>query len=152
MQTLQIDKNNARKLYPTAAPEFKTMLEDSFGKDFFSQKITDRIKTFEDACEILGLDPNHNYYRIGPADEIAYTKLKVIIQALNEGWTPNWNDSNERKWRPWFYLNAPGFRLYGVYCNITYSAVGSRLCLRSEELAEYAAKQFLDLYKDFFTA
>lgn len=43
MKTLQIDEANARKLYPKATEAFKTMLEDSFGKDFFSQKITDRI-------------------------------------------------------------------------------------------------------------
>lgn len=152
MQTLQIDKSNARKLYPKAAPEFKTMLEDSFGKDFFSQKITDRVKTFEDACEIMELQSGLSNFYIGTDDEVAYKKLKVIIAALNEGWEPDWNNSSERKWYPWFYLDAPGFRLCYVGYYSTYSFVGSRLCFRSEELAQYAVKQFFSLYKDFFTA
>ena len=31
------------------------------------------------------------------------------------------------------------------------SAVGSRLCFKSKDLATYAGTQFLDIYKDFFT-
>lgn len=32
---LQINEDKAKELYPTASPEFKTILEDSFGKEFF---------------------------------------------------------------------------------------------------------------------
>jgi hypothetical protein len=44
-----------------------------------------------------------------------------------------------------------GFRLGSVYCRYDDSGVGSRLCFRSKEIAKYAANQFLDLYKEFFT-
>jgi FMN phosphatase YigB (HAD superfamily) len=151
MQTLQINKNNARKLYRTAAPEFKQMLVDTFGETFFSEKITDRIKTFEDACEALGKKPSHILSADDTADETAYKKLKIIVKALNEGWTPDWNNSNETKFYPWFYLNSPGFRLTYVHWYFTASTVGSLLCFKSEELALYAVAQFPDLYKDFFT-
>jgi hypothetical protein len=30
------------------------------------------------------------------------------------------------------------------------ASVGSRLCFKSRELAEYAGKQFIDIYTDFF--
>lgn len=33
-KSLQIDENKAFDLYQTATPEFKQMLEDSFGKEF----------------------------------------------------------------------------------------------------------------------
>ncbi|MOA38929.1 hypothetical protein D3C78_1606660 [compost metagenome] len=33
----------------------------------------------------------------------------------------------------------------------SHSGVGSRLVFKSRELAEYAAKQFINEYKDFFT-
>jgi hypothetical protein len=42
MQTLQIDEQQARKLYKTASPEFRQVLHDTFGATFFSEKITDR--------------------------------------------------------------------------------------------------------------
>ena len=51
-KSLQIDENKAFDLYQTATPEFKQMLEDSFGKEFFKRKITDRVKSYEDACAI----------------------------------------------------------------------------------------------------
>lgn len=46
MKNLQINEDKALKLYPNASAEFKQMLDDSFGKEFFSRKITDRVKTF----------------------------------------------------------------------------------------------------------
>jgi hypothetical protein len=155
MNLLVIDAQNAPSVYREAGKELKKKLEEVFGKKVLTQKITDRIKTFEDACNELGIDPEHFVEIVGymePKDELAYRKLKVIVKALNEGWEPNWNDSSERKWRPWFYLNAPGFRFYDSYYDLTnsFSAGCSRLCFKSEELCNYAAQQFLDIYKDLY--
>lgn len=152
MKTLTLTEQDARKIYPKAPNELKVILENSFTKSFFQKKITDRIKTFEDACLESGEDPDELKFREGTDDEIAYRKLKVIIKALNEEWTPDWNDGNQRKWRPWFYLNSPGFRFDDAYDDNANSTVGSRLCFKSEELCVYAANQFLYLYKDLFTA
>lgn len=147
-EQLMIEKKDAIKMYPTASPEWKAAFETTFGKEVFSQKITDRVKTFEDACEVLGIDSEDVFYSDESDDEKAYKKLKVIARALNEGWTPNWNDSNQRKWYPWFYMNGSGFRLFGVYYVDDFSGVGSRLVFKSEELGQYAADQFSGLYSD----
>jgi hypothetical protein len=152
MKALQIDEKNALKLYPSASNEFKQMLHDSFGEKFFQQKITDRVKTYGDACEVLGISSEIIGYDELSEDEVAYIKLKVVIKALNEGWKPNWDNSNEPKYYPWFYMNKPGFRLDSVFGCYDSSGVGSRLCFQKQEVAEYAAKQFFDLYKTFFTA
>lgn len=154
MTTLKIEEKEATKIYgnPNVDPVFKMILEQTFGKDFFNRKITDRIKTFSDACEISGIDPNQDKFKNGSQDEIAYAKLKIIIEVLNEGWKPDWNDENQYKNYPWFYLNgSSGFRFDGVSYYYSASDVGSRLCFKSRELAEYATKQFISLYKDFFT-
>jgi hypothetical protein len=151
MKALQISDKLARKIYPSADSELKDLLEENFGKPFFSEKITDRVKTFADACEILGVDSKANAFTcIADVDDRAYKCLKVIIGALNEGWTPDWNNTNEPKYYPWFELKG-GFRLYYVSCSYDYSSVGSRLCFKSRELAVYAATQFEGLYKQFFT-
>lgn len=153
MKTLNLSDKQARDIYPTAAPELKVILDNTFTKEFFSIKITDRVKSFEDACAVLGIDGRQVYHSgIDDADDIAYKKLKIIIAALNEGWKPDWNNDNEYKYYPWFYLNSPGFRFNDAYYFCTTSGVGSRLCLKSRELAEYAAKQFETIYKDLFTA
>lgn len=147
MKKLQIDEENARELYKTASPEFKTMLEDTFGKDFFTN-ITDRVKTFEDACKCLGKKSwNYNLFDL-PSHVVTYIKLTTIIQALNEGWIPNFQDKNECKY--YVVSSARGFFTFmydGAACTIV--SVGARLLFKSRELAEYAAKQFPELYKQF---
>ena len=86
-------------------------------------------------------------------DEIAYRKLKTIAEALNEGWRPDWANSNEYKYWPWFvYLGASaGFSFANTYGTASNSAahIGSRLCYKTRELAAYAGRQFEGLYNDF---
>ena len=120
------------------------------------KEIKERIKTFEDVLkyhnitqesfdlECDALDP----------DEIAYKKIKLIAKALNEGWTPDWSNSNEYKYTPYFKMGSPsggGFSYDGYVHWFTYSHVGSRLCFKSSELAKYAGTQFEDIYKEFLT-
>lgn len=154
MKNLQINEKTARELYMKASKEFKAMLEDTFSKEFFSQKITDRIKTFEDACELLNIDSSICKLDSDSEDTQAYKQLKIIAVALNEGWKPNWNDSNERKWYPYFEMRtSSGFGFSYSYFDLwnARTAVGSRLCFKSEQLAEYAGKQFTEIYKQFLT-
>jgi len=88
-------------------------------------------------------------------DEIAYVKLKLIAEALNEGWTPDWSNGEFDKWYPWFDMNdsssAGRFSFLVAAFRGSDSSVGSRLCFKSKDLATYAGTQFLDIYKDFFT-
>lgn len=70
--------------------------------------ITKRVKTYADACAVLGIEPMNETVlaKLGFAkDEIAYRKLKTIAKALNEGWRPDWANSNEYKYWPWFVYN-----------------------------------------------
>lgn len=149
VQQLVIGGTDARKLYPTASTEWKATFEATFGKEFFRQKITDRVKTFANACEVLDIDPDDVVHSADDTDDQAYKKLKVIARALNEGWEPNYNDSNERKWYPWFYMDKPGFRLFACLYAISAAFVGARLVFKSEELARYAATQFQGLYSNY---
>lgn len=147
---LTIDLQTARQLYPKADDTFKAMLEKTFGDNNLVSDIKDRVKSYEDACRELGITPL-DFDGYDHADEIAYIKLKTIARALNEGWTPDWTKSNQYKYYPWFDLSSGSGLSYYGYCGYYYtgSYVGSRLCFRSSELAMYAGKQFLSLYKDF---
>lgn len=157
MKTLQIDEKKAKGLYENASPEFQAMLEDTFGKKFF-KSIHDRIKSYEDACHELGLDPEDlpEVDNCEPEDQasiIAFYKLTIIARALNEGWKPNWKDSSEYKWFPWFKVNrdAAGVGCSHTYYTATYARAlfGSRLCCKSDELATYFGKQFENLWSEY---
>lgn len=148
--------------------------------------VTERIKTFDDACEELGYDhpfvcqyklfnkfrnnwkPNH--------DILAYLKLRIITAALNEGWEPKFT-GNEWRYYPWFYLytqkeidemseedksrvvgraSSSADAYGGLVCSSagnvssgSHTYCGSRLAFKTHELAEYAGRQFAEIYADF---
>lgn len=103
-------------------------------------------------------------------DAVAYLKLRIITAALNEGWMPKLT-KEERRYYPYFRLcsnediirmsekeessvvNLPsgGVSYAHAYHGSAYvdAAFGSRLAFKTEELAEYAGKQFTELYADY---
>ena len=109
-------------------------------------------------------------------DLIAFLQLRIITAALNEGWKPKFT-INEYRWFPWFELitndeyasmddkeksravlrggnfsNAYSGLVYAVAyhaSSYSYAYNGSRLAFKSEKLAAYAGKQFIDIYADF---
>lgn len=111
-------------------------------------------------------------------DIIAYLKLRVIVAALNDGWKPQFVPG-ELRWYPWYELiskdeydamsedekqerrcvgrSSSNAHAYGglVYSSAYYASSfsyafhGSRLAFKSEALAEYAGKQFAELFANF---
>ena len=74
-----------------------------------SGDIKDRVKSYEDACAELGRQPYNEdaLMKLGlTRNDIAYQKMVVIVEALNEGWKPDVCDSNVRRWYPWFKPNG----------------------------------------------
>ena len=138
--------------------------EDTTVFDFYTdeqeyEEITDRVKSYTDACNVLGIEPMNEQdmkargYR---PDEIARRKLETITEALNEGWKPDWNNTDEYKYYPYFYIkeNAKAQGSAGLsYAGTTYAAartgayVGSRLCFHDSETARYAGRTFTELYE-----
>lgn len=151
-----------------------------------NRPVTERIKTFTDACNALGDEhPLVTQYRLTAGaykgdpmteDFIAYLKLRIIVAALNEGWEPKFT-KDECRYFPWFYfytkeeydkldyeekgrcvlrsgnntVSVYGFVCCHAYYDASYSSAssGSRLALRTRELAAYAGRQFTEEWADF---
>ena len=149
-----------------------------------SKDITKRIKTFEDACEALGNE--HPYVKEYLStvninitqDLISYLQLRIITEALNEGWRPTF-DKGEYRYYPWFFsytkeeydeldedekkkcrippkLNnhddVNGYLEYvyaGFAGSYSYSNGGVRLTFKTKELAKYCGEQFIDIWINF---
>ena len=103
-------------------------------------------------------------------------KLRIITAALNEGWTPQFVE-DERRYYPYFHICSEeeiirmskeeksrvvyrssynaiaygGVSYASAYNDSAYvlASIGSRLAFKTNELAEYAGKQFIDLWADF---
>lgn len=115
------------------------------------------------------------YLRNQMSDIKAYLQLRIITAALNEGWEPQFVEG-ERRWYGWYDLiskedyealsdeeksrcvgrsndnaNAYGGLVYSdayYASSSSYTSNSSRLAFKSEKLAEYAAKQFIEIYAD----
>lgn len=179
-------------LYRTGGDEARKAIKEALGDEFSKTiPVTSRVQTFDDAVRELGDDhPAVKAWRSlkygyavsdtdpETADIMAYATLRVITEALNEGWKPQFTEE-ERRWYAWYdFLTKEEVeemsdeekkerrvvgRAYSnavangglVYSNAyyvsasSYTAHGSRLAFKNEELAEYAAKQFGDIYADF---
>lgn len=109
-------------------------------------------------------------------DVIAYLQLRIIVAALNEGWEPKFerceyrwapwyrlytkaemeNELDEEERRSCRVVGRSGYNASAVgglafadanhASSLSYTSFGSRLAFKSEELAEYAGKQFIDIY------
>lgn len=124
------------------------------------------IKSFQDACKALGITESLPDVSLLPVKHqkaiVANYQLTIIAEAVNrdeegKSWHPDWNDYDEYKYYPWFdmetygdALPGSGFAFYDDGFDVAYSHVGSRLCFRSSEIAEYVGKQFLSIYRDAF--
>ena len=112
---MEIKIENAKAALKTADESVKKVLlallpelNETEAQTAANRPITERVKTFEDACRELGED-NHLVEQYRVIDENAdfisdghdiftYLKLRIIAAALNEGWKPQFTEDEERWW------------------------------------------------------
>jgi|SRR5665647_337756 len=152
---LKIEKETAKKLYPNVPKWYQKEMVAEFGEEFFKEEGYESIKTFDDACRACGTSEqefNEKFSNLGlDIDTLNYEKIKVVAKAINQGWAPDWSDADQYKYYPYFKVLSSGFGFSGsdYYCTYADATVGSRLCFESREKSDYAAAQFIDLYKQF---
>lgn len=111
------------------------------------------IKTFDDACAAVGVDPVsfHNRNKHLSDDTYAYEQLKIISKALNGGSHMDYEDTDEYKYYPWFNSvgSSSGFSYLVFDFDPSTSRVASRLTYKTSDIAKYAGTQFLDIYSKY---
>lgn len=109
-----------QKIYAKADPVVQELMIVMYG-DTLTQKIDikDCVKTFEDALALCPLETDNaiDFLKYNGADTAmlaaqAYLKLSIIAEALNEGWTPDWDNSSEIKYYPYFKMSGSGLSCY----------------------------------------
>jgi hypothetical protein len=85
-------------------------------------------------------------------------KREVSMAALNGPHVPNWADTNEEKWFPWWAVlgkkdgsPAVGLRLYDCGCVRAAADVGPRQVLKDEPMAQHYAEHFQELDEEFYS-
>ena len=124
---------------------------NNFGK---KKPIIERCTSIRAAFEIEGIDYAdwlQNCRNNGDqADEIAYKEIKTFARVLNEGWEPDYRNSDEGKYYPYFDMSS-GFSFnYGFYYSSTNSYTAARHVFKTDALARFAGCTILETYKRFY--
>lgn len=196
MSELKITQEKVTAAFSEAndCPKAISILTALFGKQKPDYTDYHNIKTYEDACEAIGVKPivrllveDEDGHKEEVADiaHLAYIKLCTIARALNNDPDFPRFTKDEYRYTPWFYLYNQkeidemdeedrnqlvlwgGPADSGASCGLacascglacaysgndwSYSSadVGSRLAVKSSEIAIYFGEQFKELWKDF---
>lgn len=196
MSELKITQEKVTAAFSEAndCPKAISILTALFGKQKPDYTDYHNIKTYEDACEAIGVKPivrllveDEDGHKEEVADiaHLAYIKLCTIARALNNDPDFPRFTKDEYRYTPWFYLYNQkeidemdeedrnqlvlwgGPAAYGAFCGLasatsfddwsdSYDAwsrslayIGSRLAVKSSEIAIYFGEQFKELWKDF---
>jgi hypothetical protein len=155
MQTLNLEKPIALKLFKLGGQEIRDLLISKYGTELFCAKIIDRVTSFEDAYELADKKTREEceISSTDSLDVVAYKKLKLVIKVINEDWIADYTESSQPKYYPWFKVLPSGSGFAFSYANCAYDRssayVGVRLCFETREKCEYVAEQFTQLYEEF---
>ncbi len=154
MKNLEID--TLVKLYENSNDSGKKILVDTYGESMFTID-NNYMEVFQGFCKQHNLifddivpfkDPKTSNQH----STNAHAMLQEIVPIENEGWTPNWDNSSEYKYYPWFEMRSDwGFAFYGVDYWSTSTVAGSRLCFKNAERCELTAKKYLSIYQKWIS-
>lgn len=126
------------------------------------EKIKESIKSIDDVIAIAKPSEEEmalinysgdNTRMIGAKNNLLLQMVADVFNTNENGvrWEPNWKDYSQRKWYPWFNMDANtpsgvGFSSsYYAYWH-SFSSVGSRLCFENEKLSYLSAELFPEIY------
>lgn len=149
-KTLKLTADQAKKMLGKDNI-MDALIKANFTNKELGFKITDQIKTFEDAIAYNGVSIE-DFTKSTAFDmphHVAQKKIEQIALALNEG-TPMKYDGSTSLYYPYFLVGSGvGFSCSDFICDSSCSYVGSRLCYRTKELSIYAGKQFTNIYEEY---
>ena len=149
---MKTSETTLREIYDISNKEVKEKMELEFPTLFKKSSILNEAISYltEEDEEVVKL---RKLEKIEGIDNIlAEQRLVVIFKAKNEKLIFDWNDDNQYKHYPWFYLGE-NFRYNGYGSCYAGSVVSSRLCLKSKELLLELVNQqeILELYKTYLS-
>lgn len=113
--------------------------------------VEDRIKDYSDICDELAEKPLviedfaflPEYQR---KKALASAKLNQIAKLLNGKWQPNWTDTSENKWYPYFEFTGRGLVFHCSYFHdLSFDGL---VVFKDEQTATFVGKTFIQLYED----
>lgn len=151
---IDISEELLLKAYNEADNKQKKFLEKFFVINT-PKKLLDGIKSFDDILKIGGETLENVIPYSHPKTKRqkrlnAVARIQFAEEILNEGWIPNWKDSSEYKYYPYFEYKVLGgwcfFFSYDCYFSIS---IAVPAYFKSKEISDFVGKLLIEDYKEF---
>lgn len=170
---IEIEKKKLEEAFSLACSNTKNVLLTLFGKEAVLPERPDysdyrNIKTINDVYKAFHIDERIFELNISdlPKDVQAFMKLRMVRDALNPRWIPDWANTDEYKYYPWFKIekkdipagvgSAYSGVALGVSCLSSYAVAsssdaccGGALASENREIAIWFGEHFADIWKEF---
>jgi hypothetical protein len=151
---IEISNDLIQKGYSEANDKQKKLIKKYFKLE--NLDVLSKIKDFKDILKLSNktLKDILPYQKPTTENQVkinALAKIQLIEEIVNEGWTPNWSNSNEYKYYIWFeFKKSVGWVVYGSYdfCSDCYGGVSF---YKNKKVSDFVSKTFLKEYKEFLT-
>lgn len=175
MEKQSIKRESLQKIWDVACPTWKAKLEGYLKRNLFSDSVEltqeevnemfeasnsnqvkvllkylkreknaiDLFPSFDKACKALGVNPKDF--------TSAFDRLRIFIKAVNQGWTPDFKNGNQKKYYNVYSADNNGKpSLYGVLCSYVDWFFPSALYIKNPDIARHVAKVMDKEYKEYF--
>jgi hypothetical protein len=125
---------------------------DEISRQTRKKRTVKDITDYEVACDIISRKPDYRLQEISNKYWAEHV-LETMIEAANyidngfKRWTPDFEDTNEYKYIPYFEKNRSGWVASGVLYCFYGSEFSVGLYFKKEETAKLFMKTFINTYK-----
>lgn len=146
-----ISKEDAIKHYKESPKAVQLMFENIHGRSTFLSNPIEKFQNFLDIeSEVGEIELPYCIITTDPFEKQLNGSLQMlnIAKAYNQGWVPNWDDTNEDKWTNYAYKSGGGWVLV---CNFWNSSASfcSGVCFQKREYVEDVNKKFSEIVKAY---
>lgn len=148
-ENLEFDENFLLEMKNACTSDQLPIFSKLF-KNYLPENLIDKIKTYQDVCDILKEEPK----------KTAYDKIKQIEKLFNQGWIKNWEDKTQYKYYPYYTIDSPGFLVFDsslgaggfraevAFCFRLGSFSAEVAFYKNREVSDYVGKTFIDIYQE----
>lgn len=151
-----INDTEIMAIYNKADDAGKATLKAAFGSKPFEINLRDTITSFEaglkykglSSADVLPVVPHEMYPSV--ISQQGFAKLIFLAAIFLNGWTPELDNPNQKKWFPWFTSSGSGLS-FDDAGYVSDAFVASRLYFPTEELARWFGKTFIKYYEEYYS-
>lgn len=146
-----ISKEDAIKHYKDSPRAVQLMFENIHGKSAFLSNPIEKFQNFLDIeSEVGTIKLPYSITTTDPFEKQLNASLQMlnIAKAYNQGWIPNWDDTNEPKYSNYAYRIVGSWSVsYFGHCY--FAGICSGVCFQKREYVEDVNKKFPEIVKAY---